>query len=245
MQAEVEFIEHEKTDLKGYTLIEGYPGMGLVGTIAAKYLVEKLKFEEIGYVDSNIFAPVIRIHNGMPVRPARIYADSKSKVAVLTSEQVIPRQFTHLVAKKTVEWMESKGIKELISLSGVQSGGERNEMIYGIAANEGSQELLAKYSLKQIPEGITTGVTALILLELRSSKIKAISMLANVQLSADYKATAEVLKKLNQMLGLNLNVEPLLEEARSLEKQLVDQLQKLKETKDNAERFEHKTPLVT
>lgn len=245
MLAEVNFVEHAKFDLKGYTLIEGYPGMGLVGTIAAKYLVEKLKFEEIGYVDSNIFAPVIRIHNGMPVRPARIYADKASKVAVLTSEQVIPRQFSHLVAKRTAEWIESKGIKELISLSGVQSAGEKNEMIYGIAANEESRGLLTKYSLKQIPEGITTGVTALILLELHSSKVKAISMLANVQLSADYKATAEVLKKLNEMLGLNLNVEPLLDEARVLEKQLIEQLQRLKETKDNAERFEHRTPVVT
>ncbi len=245
MQAEIEFIEFGKNDLKGYTLIEGYPGMGLVGTIAAKYLVEKLKFEEVGYVDSNIFAPVIRIHRGMPVRPARIYADRKSKVAVLTSEQVIPRHFTYLVAKKTVEWMEAKGIKELISLSGVQSSGDRNEMIYGIAANEESRGLLEKYSLKEIPEGITTGVTALILLELRKSKVKAISMLANVQLSADYKATAEVLRKLNEMLDLNLNVEPLLDEARVLEKQLVEQLQRLKETKDDAEKFEHRTPLVT
>ncbi len=245
MQPSLEFVEYGKNDLKGYTLIEGYPGMGLVGTIAAKYLVEKLKFEEIGYIDSNIFAPVIRIHKALPVRPARIYADKASKVAVLTSEQVIPRQFTHLVAKKTVKWIESKGIKELISLSGVQSGGGRSEMIYGIASNEESRQLLSKYSLKEIPEGITTGVTALILLELRKSKVKAISMLANVQLSADYKATAEVLRKLNEMLGLNLNVEPLLEEARVLEKQLVEQMQKLKETKDDAERFEHKTPLVT
>lgn len=245
MQAEVNFVEFGKNDLKGYTLIEGYPGMGLVGTIAAKYLVEKLKFEEVGHIDSNIFAPVIRIHNGLPIRPARIYADRKSKVAVLTSEQIIPKQFTHLMAKKTVEWIHAKGIKELVSLSGVHTVNEKDEIIYGIAANEESRELLRKYSLKEIPEGITTGVTALILLELRKSKVKAISMLANVQLAADYKAAAEVLKKLNEMLGFNLTVEPLLEEAKQIEKQLVEQLQRLKETKDNAERFEHKTPLVT
>ncbi|VVB99101.1 PAC2 family protein [uncultured archaeon] len=245
MIAEVNFVEYGKQDLKGYTLIEGYPGMGLVGTIAAKYLVEKLKFEEIGYIDSNIFAPVIRIHAGMPVRPARVYADKASKVAVLISEQVIPRHFSHLVAKKTVEWIESKGIKELVSLSGVQSSGDKSQMVFGIAANEASRELLKRYSLREIPEGITTGVTALILLGLRNSKVMAISMLANVQLSADYKATAEVLKKLNEMLGLNLNVEPLLEEAKQMEKQLLEQLQKLKDTKDNAENFEHRTPLVT
>ena len=244
MRHSVEFIEFGKQSLKGYTLIEGYPGMGLVGTIAAKYLVEKQNFEYIGYIDSDIFMPVIRIHDSMPVRPARIYADHKKKIAVLISEQVIAKPYTYSVAKKTAEWIEEKGVAELISLSGVHAAddGTQKEIIYGIAANEKSKVLLKKYGLAEIKEGITTGITALILLELRLSKVKAISILGNVQLSADYKAAAEVLRKLNEMLGLNLNVEPLLEEARETEKQLTQQLQKLRDIKDNAEKFETKTP---
>jgi len=201
----------------------------------------------IGYVDSDIFLPVVRIHEGLPVRPARIYADKKNKVAVLISEQVISKQFTYLVAKKTADWIKEKGISELISLSGVHAAdNEQKAIIYGIAANEKSKELLKQYKLMEIGEGITTGITALILLELRNSKINAISILGNVQVSADYKASAEVLKKLNEILGLNLNVEPLLEEARETEKQLLSQLQKLKDTKDNSDKFETKTPpLIT
>ena len=189
----------------------------------------------------------MRIHEGLPVRPARIYADKKNKVAVLISEQVISKQFTYLVAKKTADWIKEKGISELISLSGVHAAdNEQKAIIYGIAANEKSKELLKQYKLMEIGEGITTGITALILLELRNSKINAISILGNVQVSADYKASAEVLKKLNEILGLNLNVEPLLEEARETEKQLLSQLQKLKDTKDNSDKFETKTPpLIT
>src|SRR3989344_15372 len=241
MKHELEFVELQKGSLEGYTLIEGFPGMGLVGTIAAKYLVEKLNYEYIGYIDSDIFLPVVRIHEGMPVRPARIYADRKNKIAVLISEQVISKKFTHLVAKKTAEWIKEKGISELISLSGVHAAeGEQKAVIYGIGANEKSMEQLREYKLMEIGEGITTGITALILLELRTSKVKAISILANVQLAADYKASAEVLRKLNEILGLNLNVEPLLEEAKETEKQLVQQLQKLQQTKDSAEKFETK-----
>ncbi len=243
MKHEIEFVETQKTNLEGFTLIEGFPGMGLVGTIAAKYLVEKLKLECIGYIDSGIFLPIVRIHEGVPVRPARIYADRAKKIAVLISEQVISKPYTYLVAKKTVEWIKAKGVSELISLSGVQAANpEQKEIIYGIAANEKSKELLKEYGLTEIGEGITTGITALILLELLNSKVKAISILGNVQVSADYKASAEVLKKLNTILGLNLSVEPLLEEARETEKQLVQQLQKLQQTRDNADKFEAKTP---
>jgi len=246
MKPEISFVEFKKTNLNGYTLIEGFPGMGLVGTIAAKYLVEKLDFDYIGYLDANIFMPIIRIHNGIPVRPARIYANKKRKLAVLIAEQVIAKEYTDLVAKKTVAWIKEKGFREVISLSGVHSSGnEKIELIYGIAANEKSRGLIKKYGLKEISEGITTGITALILLELKSSKINAISILGNVQLSADYKASAEVLKKLNTIAGLKLNVEPLIKEARETEKQLIQQLQKLKDTKDNTEKFETRTPIVT
>ena len=48
MKHDLEFVELQKTSLDGYTLIEGFPGMGLVGTIAAKYIVEKLNYEYIG-----------------------------------------------------------------------------------------------------------------------------------------------------------------------------------------------------
>jgi len=247
MEPEIEFVEFEKANLKGYTLIEGFPGMGLVGTIAAKYLVDKLDFDYVGYVDSNIFMPIIRIHKSLPVQPARIYANKKRKLAVLISEQVIAKEYTYTVAKKTVEWIKAKGITEVISLSGVHASGDspKKELIYGIAANEKSKPLLKKYGLTEIGEGITTGITALILLELKMSKNKAISILGNVQMAADYKATAEVLKKLNEIIGLKLDVDPLLKEAKETEKQLIQQLQKLKETKDSSEKFESRTPIIT
>lgn len=246
MKAELEFVEFGKNDLRGYTLVEGFPGMGLVGTIAAKYLVEKKNFEYIGYIDSNLFMPVIRIHQGMPVHPARIYADKKRKIAVVISEQVFPKNGMDIVAKKTVKWIKEHGIKELISLSGVNThSNDKREVIYGIAANEQSKDLVKKYGLSEIGDGITTGITALILLELRQSKMNAVSILADVKLNADYKAAAEILKKLNSILGLEINVEPLLEEAREAEKQLLAQFQRLQETKDNSEKFENKTPVIT
>ena len=41
----INFVEKVPINFSGYTLIEGFPGMGLVGTIGAKYLAEKMKFE--------------------------------------------------------------------------------------------------------------------------------------------------------------------------------------------------------
>lgn len=235
----IEFVEIEPRDLKGYTLIEGFPGMGLVGTIAAKYIVEKLKFEFYGYIDSDMFLPVIRIHKGIPVHPSRIYVHNEKKLAVLISEQVIPKVYINQMAKVTVEWIKKKQFESVISLSGINaSEKEAQNTIYGIAANRDSLSLLKGHGLQIIEDGITTGVTAMMLLEFKRTKVKAISILGNVEIGADYHAAAEVLKKLNEILALPLDVEPLLKEAKELEKELIKQLQNVKETKDSVEKFE-------
>ncbi len=239
MKPFIEFVEYKEKPLKGYTLIEGFPGMGLVGTIAAKYIVEKLHFDHFGYITSDIFLPVIRIHKGIPVQPSRIYVSPEKKIAILISEQVIPKKHVNAMARATVDWIKKKQFARVISLSGINTN-EKNidSVIYGIAANKGSLKLLQGHGLQIIQDGITTGVTAMMLLELKRTNIEAVSLLGNVQLGADYHAAAEVLKKLAEILELKIDIEPLLVEAKQLEKDIINQLQNVKETKDSVEKFE-------
>ncbi len=241
----VNFIEYKERDLSKYTLIEGFPGLGLVGTIGAKYLVERLKFREYGYIESQFFIPVIRIHKGMPINPSRIYINDELKLIVLISEQIIPKYFTSVMAKAVVGWIKKKGITKMISLEGIHAEQAKRQIVYGIAANDRSKGLLKKHDLTVIEDGITTGITSLILLELQRSDIEAISILGNVKNVADYKAAAELIKKLNEILELNINVEPLLKEAKETEKELLKHLQQLRKTSQVVERFEGKTPMYT
>lgn len=243
------FVERDKRKLKNYTLIEGFPGMGLVGTIAAKYLTEQLKFEEVGHIECNMFAPVIRIHEGLPVYPSRIYVNEKHKLVILLSEQIIANQITFELAKKVVEWIKQKGIIKAISLSGIRTEGEaEEEKVYAIACNEKSKKEVKKHKIELIQEGLTTGVTALMLLELRKEKdIIAYSILSNVSLSADYKASAQLITELNHILNLKINVKPLMEEAKKTQEMLIKHLQQMKTTQGEIEKFEKEpaTPMYT
>ncbi|MBS3057968.1 MAG: proteasome assembly chaperone family protein [Candidatus Diapherotrites archaeon] len=242
---DIRVVETSQQSLEGYTLVEGFPGMGLVGTIAAKYLVEKLEVKEIGHIHSESFVPIIRIHNGMPVRPSRIFVSEKNKLVILISEQIIPKQHTQAVSEAVVDWIRDRKIKRIISLSGIGIEGTGKELkLYGIASNEASKKLLKENSIQPIQEGITTGVIALILLDLKDDEsVEAISLLASIKSGADYTAAAELLKKLNLMLGLEINVEPLVKEARETEKALVKQLEKLKQTHETVRKIEDQTPM--
>jgi len=236
----VKFVDASCPSLEGYTLIEGFPGMGLVGTIGAKYLTEKLDFMEAGCVQSKVFVPIIRIHQGMPVHPSRIYVNKKRKLVVLISEQVIPQVFTHQLAKEVVDWVQRKKIRRVVSLSGIRAlpSKEGKQTIYGIASDEASKKMLKKHEVQLIKEGITSGVTALIMLALKDNKIEAFSLMGNVQIAADYKAAASILEKLSEMLSLGLDVKPLHKEAKETEKALLEHLKQLKNAQGETAKLE-------
>lgn len=70
----IEIRKFKDIDLKGATIIEGFPSVGLVGTIVATYLIDYLKLDQICAVDSEGFPPTSMIYVTKPKFPARIYA---------------------------------------------------------------------------------------------------------------------------------------------------------------------------
>jgi uncharacterized protein len=238
--AEVKINELSNLNLSGYTLIEGFPGLGLVGTICAKHLIEKLKMKKHGYINSDIFVPIIRIREGKPVHPSRIFLSKKEKLVVVISEQIIPKQFTDDFARALVEWIKKKKFKQVISLNGLTAP-QKTKEIYGYSSNDASKNYLKKYKVKLIEEGITTGISALMMLEMKNIKINGVSLLAPVNLQADYEAAANLMTKLNELFKFNLDVKPLLEEAKKVEAELSNYMQKLKAMQETQQGKNEKT----
>jgi len=240
----VRFVERKPVNMEGYTLIEGFPGMGLVGTIAVKYLSEKLQCSEAGYIESEFFVPIIRVHNGLPVHPSRIYVSNKYKVVLIVSEQIVPQRFTDKLSNAIADWIQRKKIKRIISLSGIRALPEKEgkQVVYGIASDENSKKMLNEYNVEVIKEGITSGITALMMLEFKDRALEAFSLLGNVQIAADYKASAALIEKLNEMFAFNIDTTPLKREAKDTEKALLEHLKQLKQVGAESRKLEGNTP---
>jgi uncharacterized protein len=245
----IAFVEKKPVDISGYTLIEGFPGMGLVGTIAAKYLSEKLDCVETGYVVSETFLPIIRIHNGLPVHPSRIYVSNRHKVVLLVSEQVVPQAFTDRLSRAIADWIQKKKIKRVVSLGGIRAlpQTEGKQTVYGIASDEASKKMLVRHNVDIIKDGITSGITALMMLEFKDRALEAFSLLGNVQIAADYQASAALVEKLNEMFSFNIDTAPLKKEAKETEKALVEHLKQLREVSGETKKLEPDmgTPMYT
>ena len=122
----IRIIDLEKRDLKGATVIDGFPSVGLVSTIAANYIINTLQLEQIALVESSQFPSVSVIREGEPLNPVRIYAgeqacqdDECNQIVVLISEFSPKPQLINALAKEVLDWMQEKRCDLLISPEGL------------------------------------------------------------------------------------------------------------------------------
>ncbi|MFH1056986.1 MAG: proteasome assembly chaperone family protein, partial [Candidatus Micrarchaeota archaeon] len=65
----VEIKEIEKISLKNPIVIEGFPGIGMIGPIGASFLAGRPCMKLVGSISSSHFPPIAAIHDYRPVSP--------------------------------------------------------------------------------------------------------------------------------------------------------------------------------
>jgi uncharacterized protein len=222
----VRIIETGKFDLKSPYLVEGFPGIGLVGTMSANFLAEKLGMELFGYVYSEKFSPIASIHNGRPLHPARLYKSRKHNMVVLFSELVIPMSTIHPLSQQILEWAQKRKVRQIVSLGGINIKGDQ-ETVYGIASMPELSQMLERKGVKMIKEGATTGVSGVLMAECATQKFPAISLLAEAHAEyMDPKAAAMVLDTLCNLTNLCVDTAELIKQGKLIEekmRQIMDQ----------------------
>src|SRR4030095_7124205 len=84
---------HKTADMRKLrkpTVIMGFPGTGLVGSVAASAFFELLSMASGGYISTPEFAPLAAIHDYKPMPAARIHYSEKHNMIVIISEMTIP-----------------------------------------------------------------------------------------------------------------------------------------------------------
>ena len=239
----VRIIETSEFDLKKPILVEGFPGIGLVGTIASSYLVEKLKMDLLGHITSEKFPPIAAVHNKIPLHPARIYKSQKNNLLVLFSEFIIPLQSIHDLSEKILDWCIEKEVKEIISLGGIVVKGQE-DIVFGIASTPKLVEELEANGIKTIKEGATTGVSGVLLADCYSRKFPAISLLADSKPEfLDPKAAALVLESLKKMINIKVNTEELICESVNIEGRMRELMYKARDAHSNYKKVEEIGPM--
>ena len=224
-----------KKALKNVTIVQGYPGFGLVGTIATEYLLEHLEVESVGRILITDQPALIAIHEGRVVEPIGLFYNKKNNLLIVHAINATTGMEWE-IAQYVLELAHKVSAKEIISIEGVGSPdqtsqgtgggveGEENESqqyrIFSFTNSEEKQKLFKKLKLAPLKEGIIMGVTSALLLEGNEDfTISCIFGETRTHLP-DSKAAANVLEALSRYLDIELDIGPLIESAERFEEKL-------------------------
>ncbi len=227
MPLTVEIKETASVQLNNPIIIEGFPGIGMIGTISASYLAEKLDMQLVGYIASSHFPPIAAIHNYTPVSPARIYASQKYNLIVLFSEFVIPTEVVYALSQQILAYAKGKKARMLYSLAGVASP-QPDDKLYGIASTPAVGDELKKHNVTLIKEGATQGVSGVLIAECAQANFPAANIMVQTATPLDPKASAKLLNAVTRMLSLPVDTKELVSEGDKIESRLKDALEKVK-----------------
>jgi uncharacterized protein len=196
-------------------IIEGFPGFGLIGTISTEFLIEHLKAEKIGSFFYDELPATIAVHKEKLVDPMGVFYDKKYNLVIL-----------HTILNSVgLEWKLSDAISkmakdlqatEIISLEGVSSPQvTESEKVFFYTTNEAKKKKLLKIRVEPLKESIIVGVSASLMLR---SKTPLTCLFAETKSEMpDSKAASNIIKTLDDYLGLKVDYKPLLKQAEEFE----------------------------
>ena len=226
---------HKTADMgkmKKPTVVMGFPGTGLVGSVAASQIVDSLQMAFGGYLSSSEFAPLAAIHDYKPMPAARIHYSEKHNLIVIISEMTIPVSSSLDVADKVYEFARSMDASSIISLGGISLQDEKRG-VYVVSSDSAMvKDVIAKKIAKPIKEGATTGVTGILLTKGTLENFPVTTILAeSSEEYLDPKAASNVIKVLNRILNVQINTARLEKEAEDFSKGIKEAVIKAKITK--------------
>ncbi|MDY6965553.1 MAG: proteasome assembly chaperone family protein [Halobacteriota archaeon] len=200
-------------------IIEGFPGIGLIGNITSQHIVSELNAEHRGIMNSRFFPPVAILTNGEITSPVRIYECTEKNLVILLSNVVVDPIFSYDVGKAIVDWAQEINMQEMVSLAGIITmSGEQK--VFGGATNEDLLDKIKEF-VELFEAGTIAGIPGTVMAECFARKLPGIGLLGETSTpNPDPRAAAEVVNTLNSIYGWDIKVDKLLEEAEKIELEL-------------------------
>ena len=103
----INLIIEEGVSSKNPVILEGFPGIGLVGNIVATQIASELKMKQIGTIESRLFPPITVLYEGIVHAPVRIYEDTQNEFIVVLSDILIHPMTAYDIGKAITSWAQS------------------------------------------------------------------------------------------------------------------------------------------
>lgn len=216
--SDIDIVQFRPIDIKEPNILVGLPDVGLVGTISISYLVDKLGMEELGYIDSWKFPPLVIIKESTIKNPIRIYG--KDNNIAVVSDLPFPQFIINPFFKSLLAWVSSLKPKTMVGITGLATQDRiqvNKPEVAGIATASSARNILDEAGVRLLSDGIFSGIYAALIRECCIRSIPCITLFAESYLNfPDPAASLEALAVVSKILKIPIDLEPLKEEAERI-----------------------------
>lgn len=221
--SQIEIHNLKKVNLKGETLIDGFPSAGLTNSILSMCFMNSVPNDLVSVMDSPLFPSISMVQDGIANFPTRIYANEDLKVAFLISELNLDPSIYYYVSKTILQWAGENGCELVISAATIsdeesESSQKRDEPheVYGVASTERAKDKMRNTEMiRELTSGSVSGIPALLL----NDVVVLLGKL--VQDTSEFRPAAAVSEAIMRLVpGLSCDIRSLLIRAKTFEQDL-------------------------
>jgi uncharacterized protein (TIGR00162 family) len=207
--------EFVRVKLKNPILIEGLPGLGLVGKIATRYLIKQLKAERFAYLYSPHFPYFVLVNKKGSVRllcgTFYFWKNEKGENDLIlftgdSQAQTIEGQYE--ISDRILDFAKQYDVKFVVTIGGYRMEAKDKPKVIAAATNKALLNKALQANAIISPMGSPIVGTAGLILGLASfKKIDALCLLGETRgYLPDPKAAKSILEVLKQILGFELDL---------------------------------------
>jgi proteasome assembly chaperone (PAC2) family protein len=239
-----EIIYFKEPKLRDPYLVAAWPGMGGVAIIAVKYMIEKLKAEELGFISPEEFFDL----NGVFVQDSVVkefqfpenkfyFAEGQgSRDWIIFTGEAQPAANGYLLANFVLDIAEKFEVKRVHTFAAAPTHIHHTKKPKVSAAVTDNELLndLALYDINQLKEGSISGMNGLLLGAAKHRSIEGICLLGEIPVYtthiANPRSSKAVLEALSQVSGLEIDIDDMDKWATEADKQIEEKINQLKDS---------------
>ncbi len=222
-------LDIEATQSPKPTAIAAFPGPGMAGISANRYLEEQIGLEETGHIQAEGLPSLTPYLNGRPYHHTRLFSKDGFEYTFLTSELPVPLQFTEPFGRKLLSWIDG-AVEEVTLLTAIPSLNDADQNLFYVASDDYRAHRLTDTAVNPLAGGFLSGVNASLIARAMDTSLR-VGVLAtgvNPQQPFDGSAALRLVEGLNEIYGFDVETDELRAFADSTEaylEQLTAQLE--------------------
>ena len=230
-------VHRDDLELESPTLVEGLPGVGLVGKIAADHLVETFEMTEYASIHCDGLPEIAVYRQGdqQLKPPVRLYADAERELLVLQSDAPVSPSTADEFATCLTGWLADNDVTP-IYLSGMPAKREGTASMYGVGTGDGKALLSGADIGAPTIDGAVTGPTGALLHVAQRQGLDSVGLVVEADKQFPDPAAARVVLQdgVQPLAGIDVDTEVLVEHAEEISEAKADLAAQMQQANDES-----------